>query len=726
LPAEAVGDIVLGMNHGEKFRDHLTALSRNLWWSWNPHLIKLFRDIDPDAFRAFNHNPVLMLGSLSRERLEVLSKDASLRARVDASYRDLTNYLDEPNTWASVHAAPLRVRPVAYFSAEFGIHESLPIYSGGLGVLAGDHLKSASDLGLPLVAVGLFYRESYFRQRLDRDGRQQAEYVRSPPEALPAEPARTLTGKPIIIEVPFSATETLLAGVWEIRVGRNRLLLLDTDVDGNSDENRRLAARLYFGDQRVRIRQELLLGVGGIRALHAAGVSWGGLHLNEGHSAFATLEYTRLRMELTGADFATAAQEVAQSTVFTTHTPVDAGHDRFPPELADSHLEPLRRSLGLSHQDFLGLGRIRPDDAREALCMTVLAFKMSRYANGVSALHGRVTRKSWQVLWPHHREEDVPVGHITNGVHVRTWLASGMQRLYDKHLGTDWHTRMSDPESWARIEGVHDRELWETHRVLKADLVNFVRRKVAEQRRANGYPDSAVAEASTLLDPDALTIGFARRFATYKRADLIFQDIERIKRVLTDPKRPVQFIFSGKAHPADRPGQEVLRHVNEVSNIPELHDKIAFIENYDINVGRHLVQGVDVWLNNPRRPQEASGTSGQKVLLNGGLNCSVLDGWWAEAFDGLNGFAIGDGVTHVDVEVQDQRDALSLYGVLENEILPLFYDRDEHDVPRGWVARMKRTIRTLGWRFNTDRMVSDYTRECYMPAAGALNCRMPK
>jgi len=714
------------MNSSEKFRDHLTALSRNLWWSWNPHIIKLFRDIAPDEFRSSNHNPVKMLAGLSPERLEHLSNDASLRARVDASHRDLTNYLEDTNTWASFHAATLRVRPVAYFSAEFGIHESLPIYSGGLGILAGDHLKSASDLGLPLVAVGLFYRESYFRQRLDRDGHQQVEYVRSPPDSLPAEPARTPDGKPIVIDVKFSATETLLATVWEIRVGRNRLLLLDTDVDGNTDENRRLAARLYFGDQRIRIRQELLLGVGGIRALRAAGISWGGLHLNEGHSAFATLEYTRLRMEMTGADFATAAADVAQSTVFTTHTPVDAGHDRFPPELVDSHLEPLRRSLGLSPQEFFGLGRIRPDDSREALNMTVLAFKMSRYANGVSALHGRVTRKSWQVLWPNHREEEVPVGHITNGVHVRTWLATGMQRLYDKHLGSDWQTRMSDPHSWARIEGVHDRELWETHRVLKADLVSFVRRTVAEQRKSSGYPESAIQAASTLLDPDALTIGFARRFATYKRADLIFRDFERAKRILSDAKRPVQFIFSGKAHPADRPGQEVLRHVHDAASDPDLRGRIAFIENYDINVGRHLVQGVDVWLNNPRRPQEASGTSGQKVLLNGGLNCSVLDGWWAEAYDGLNGFAIGDGVTHIDVDEQDRRDSESLYSVLENEIIPLFYERDAYDVPRGWVARMKRTIRTLGWRFNTDRMVIDYTRECYLPAAGAQNCSMPK
>jgi starch phosphorylase len=714
------------MTPAEKLKGHLVALSRNLWWSWNPHIIKLFRDMDREAFRASNHNPVAMLASFSPERYADLSRDAMLRARVDAAHRELTDYLELPNTWASTHAAPLRVRPVAYFSAEFGIHESLPIYSGGLGVLAGDHLKSASDLGLPLVAVGLFYRESYFRQRLGRDGQQHAEYVRSPAESLPADPARTPAGAPIIVEVPLSMSETLLAQVWEIHVGRNRLLLLDTDVAGNSDENRQLGARLYFGDQRMRIRQELLLGVGGIRALRAAGIVWGGLHLNEGHSAFATLEYTRLRMELTGSDFAAAAQDVAQSTVFTTHTPVDAGHDRFPPELADPHLDPLRRSLNLSHQEFLGLGRIRPEDGREALCMTVLAFKMSRYANGVSALHGRVTRKSWQVLWPHHREDEVPVGHITNGVHVRTWVAPAMQELYARHIGPSWRQHLSDPEAWARLEGVHDAELWETHRVLKADLVRFVRRRVSEQRQTNGFPPEDVEAARTALDPDALTIGFARRFATYKRANLIFSDLARITRLLTDAKRPLQIILSGKAHPADRPGQDLLRQIHDAAMSQALHSRVILIEDYDINVGRHLVQGVDVWLNNPRRPQEASGTSGQKVLLNGGLNCSVLDGWWNEAYDGLNGFAVGDGVTHVNTEEQDRRDARSLYDVLENQIIPLYYDRDEHDIPRGWVARMKRTMWTLGWRFNTDRMVIDYTRECYLPAAGAQSCAMPK
>jgi starch phosphorylase len=713
------------MSPQEKLRFQLEELSRNLWWSWNPEVIRLFRDFDPKLFQASNHNAFALVRSLTPERLERMAGDAFLRARIDRAHRELRDYLSDQDTWASTHAAPLRVRPVAYLSAEFGLHESLPIYSGGLGVLAGDHLKSASDLGLPLVAVGLFYRESYFRQRISRDGLQHAEYVRSSAENLAAMPARRPDGTPVIIQVQLS-NETLLAQVWEVHVGRTRLLLLDTDVDGNSDENRQLAARLYFGDQRVRIRQEHLLGVGGNRALRACGVQWGLLHLNEGHSAFATLECTRLRMEATGADFKTCAQEIAQSTVFTTHTPVDAGHDRFPPNLVDEHLEPLRQSLGLTREEFVGLGRIRPEDHTEALCMTVLAFKMSRYANGVSALHGRITRKSWQVLWPHHREDEVPVGHVTNGVHVRTWLATAMQDLYTRRIGADWRERLTDPSMWARIRNVHDAELWETHRTLKADLVNFVRRVVSEQRRRVGYSDDLVRQAETILDPEALIIGFARRFATYKRANLIFADMPRMVRLLTNPERPVQLVFAGKAHPADKPGQDVLRRVHDAMLMPELINHVVFIEDYDINVGRHLVQGVDVWLNNPRRPQEASGTSGQKVLLNGGLNLSILDGWWAEAYDGLNGFAIGDGTTHVLVDEQDKRDAESLYQVLEKEVVPLYYDRDEQGVPRGWVNRMKRTIQTLGWRFNTDRMVMDYTRECYLPAAGASICSMPK
>jgi starch phosphorylase len=714
------------MSSEDKLRQQLLDLAMNLWWSWNPATIKLFRDLDPQGFRASKHNALVVTKSLAPERLRELAQDAALRTRVDRAHREFRNYVS-PNasTWASTHAAPLRVRPVAYFSAEFGLHESVPIYSGGLGVLAGDHLKTASDLGLALVAVGLYYRESYFRQHIDREGQQHAEYVSVNMDHSPAVPVRNAQGEPLIIDVPLG-NERLLAQVWQLNVGRNPLLLLDTDVPGNSDENRRLSARLYFGDQRVRIRQELLLGMGGVRALRAAGIDWGGLHLNEGHSAFATLEYARLRMEETGADFWTAAQDVAQSTVFTTHTPVDAGHDRFPPELVDEHLEPLRQSLGLSREQFMGLGRIRPEDAREALCMTVIAFKMSRYANAVSSLHGRVTRRSWQVLWPHHREDEVPVGHITNGVHVRTWLAPAMQELFSRHFGSDWLDHLPDPQMWARVENILDEELWDTHRTLKASLVKFVRREVAAQRRRDGYSEDLVRAAETALDPDALTIGFARRFATYKRANLLFSDMARLRKLVLDPQRPVQLVFSGKAHPADRPGQEVLRTVYQNTLDPELRSRLVFIEDYDINVGRHLVQGVDVWMNNPRRPQEASGTSGEKALFNGALNLSVLDGWWAEAYDGLNGFAVGKGLTHTQVAEGDRRDGESLYRTLEEEVVPLYYDRDDEHVPHRWIVRVKRALRTLGWRFNTDRMVMDYTRECYLPSAGATSSQMPK
>jgi starch phosphorylase len=714
------------MTPAEKLAHQLFELSMNMWWAWNPSVIKLFRDIDRKAFHDSKHNPLTVIKHLSRERLQELAADAALRARVDRAYREFRAYVSpKAVTWAEVHAAPLRVRPVAYLSAEFGIHESLPIYSGGLGVLAGDHLKTASDLGLALVAVGLFYRESYFRQRIDHEGQQHAKYEGAPVDYLPITRRTGPDGKPLVIDVPLGH-ERLLAQVWQVSVGRNQLLLLDTDVDGNTDENRRLAARLYYGDQRVRIRQELLLGVGGIRALRACGVDWSGLHLNEGHSAFATLEYARLRMIETGGTFADVAQDVAQSTVFTTHTPVDAGHDRFPPTLVDEHLEPLRLSLRLSRQEFLGLGRVQPADDTEALCMTVLAFKMSRYANAVSCLHGRVTRKAWQVLWPHHREDEVPVGHITNGVHARTWLAPAMQDLYSRHIGPDWADNLTAPEMWARIEAVSDAELWETHRTLRANLVNFARREVAAQRRANGLAEELVQAAATALDPDALTIGFARRFATYKRANLLFTDIERLTRIVCDETRPVQIVFAGKAHPADRPGQEVLKAVVQASMSPRLRSRIVFVEDYDINIARHLVQGVDVWLNTPRRPQEASGTSGEKVLLNGGLNLSVLDGWWAEAYDGQNGFAIGSGVAHVDVGEQDRRDAESLYHVLESEVVPLYYQQDEHGVPHRWVAYVKRAIRTLGWRFNTDRMLRDYVVECYLPSAGVNSCAMPK
>jgi starch phosphorylase len=478
---------------------------------------------------------------------------------------------------------------------------------------------------------------------------------------------------------------------------------------------------LYGGDKRTRIRQELLLGVGGFRAIKAMGISPGVLHLNEGHSGFAVLEAIRSRMQEEGMSFDKAALQVAREVVFTTHTPVPAGHDRFNADLVEEHLGPLREELGISHENLMGFGREYPTNWQEQFCMTVLGLKISRRANAVSSLHGEVSRAMWVSLFPGRPEDAVPIGHVTNGVHVPSWLAPQMCRLYDRHLGVGWQQHSGSAKTWEQIESVDDGELWETHLSLKSQLLDFVRRRAREQAERRNEPQETLLRLSKVLSPDALTIGFARRFATYKRANLICADIERLASMVNDPKRPVQFLFAGKAHPHDEPGKRVLQQIAEMMRDSAFADKFVFVEDYDINVGRHLVQGVDVWLNNPRRPLEASGTSGQKVVLNGGLNLSVLDGWWAEAYDGLNGFAIGTGRTHSDMDVHDRRDGDDLYRVLRDELIPLYYQRDKDGLPRGWINRMKRTIRTLGWRFNADRMVMDYTLKCYIPAAGGTS-----
>jgi len=608
---------------------------------------------------------------------------------------------------------------VAYFSAEFGIHESLPVYSGGLGVLAGDHIKSASDLGIPLVGVGLFYPQGYFRQRLDRDGWQREEYFGTDVTQLAMESAIGKNGRPVVVQLD-TRHGSIRAKVWRTKVGRCDLYLLDSDVEGNAKEDRELTSRLYGGDLRVRVHQELLLGVGGLRALKALGITPGVLHLNEGHSGFAVLEAIRMRMEEEGISFEKAVPLVSRRVVFTTHTPVPAGHDRFPADLVEEHLGPLREAIGISKEQFMGLGRENPS-SNEPFCMTVLGLRLSRRANAVSSLHGEVSRAMWTGLTPGKPEDAVPIGHITNGVHVPTWLAPQMFRLYDRHLGTNWHLHSSESKIWDGIENVDDGELWETHLNLKSRMIDFVRRRAVAQAERREEPQEELQRLKQVLSPDALTIGFARRFATYKRANLILSDIERLVTMVNDPNRPVQFVFAGKAHPMDEPGKRVLQQVARLMRDRQFADKLVFVEDYDINVGRHFVQGVDVWLNNPRRPQEASGTSGQKVVLNGGLNLSVLDGWWAEAYDGLNGFAIGGGQTHSDTDVQDARDAEDLLRVLRDEVIPLYYQRDRDGLPRGWIKRMKRTIRTLGWRFNADRMVMDYTLNCYVPAAGGTS-----
>jgi starch phosphorylase len=711
--ARATGQFVAPVHH------RLAALAQNLWWSWDSDTVGLFRDLDPVRWRACDHNPIALLREITLDQLEVRVSQHALHGRINQAYRRMQEYLGSKDTWGARHASVLGARPVAYFSAEFGLHESIPIYSGGLGILAGDHVKSASDLGIPLVGVGLYYDQGYFRQRLDAEGWQQEAYIDVDHQLLPMQPASS-KGEPVTVEIE-TRTGVIAARVWRVAVGRSTLLLLDSNIDGNSPEDRELTARLYGGDDRIRIRQELLLGVGGVRALAALDIAPGVVHLNEGHSAFAWFELVRRRMDIDGIGADEAMARVASQVVFTTHTPVPAGHDRFSPDMIEEHLGPVRDALGLSFDAFMALGRVNPDDPHERFCMTVLALKACHRANAVSSLHGHVSRAMWRPLYPGLREEHVPIGHITNGVHVSSWLAPQMRLVYDRYLGADWLERAADPALWDAIERVDDGEIWEAHQTLKSRLIADTRRRAVLQAERHGESKAVIAELRRALSPDALTIGFARRFATYKRANLLLQDIEALAALVTHPRMPVQLIFAGKAHPLDGPGKMVLQEVARLTRDPRFIGRVVFIEDYDINVGRHLVQGVDVWLNNPRRPLEACGTSGQKVVLNGGLNLSVLDGWWAEAYDGVNGFAIGNGETHSSTDVHDLRDARALAEVLGGEVVPMYYDRDRDGLPREWIARMKRGIRTLGWRFSAHRMVMDYVVNSYIPAAGGTS-----
>jgi glycogen phosphorylase len=616
------------------------ALAHNVWWTWHPDVINLYRDLDPIRWRQLDHNPIALLREFTPERLVSRAAEMVLFSRINHAFRRLKEYMSTSPTWSTTNTGVLGARPVAYFSAEFGIHESIPIYSGGLGVLSGDHIKSASGLGIPLVAIGLFYDQGYFKQHLDSSGYQSEEYLDTKVANLPMRPALSVDGDPITVSITTRAG-TLMAKVWLMQVGRVKLYLLDCDVEGNNPQDRELTSRLYGGDERTRIRQELVLGIGGVRALRALGIHPGAFHLNEGHSAFATLEVIRQRMDDDGLPFDDALRETAQQTVFTTHTPVPAGHDRFHAALIEEHLGPLRDELGISREQLMGLGRVEPQNESELFCMTVLALKLSRRANAVSALHGHISRRMWAHLWPWRVEEEIPIGHITNGVHTPSWVAWQMMQLFDRHFPVGWPDRMGESGVWQHIRDADPGELWETHNTLKSLLLAFVRRRVSRQCRRRGESDEFVEAARNVLDQDVLTIGFARRFATYKRADLIFRDEDRLARMVNDPQRPMQLVFAGKAHPKDEPGKQLIQRIANLQKDPRFVNRVVFVEDYDINVCRHLVQGVDVWLNNPRRPLEASGTSGQKVVLNGGLNLSVLDGWWAEAYDGKNGFAIG-------------------------------------------------------------------------------------
>ncbi len=698
---------------------HLNEIAQNLWWTWHPEVWQLFKELDAALWRESNHNPLAFLARADADKLRARAREHALMFRVQQASRKLREYVAHSGPRANMEAGPLHKAPVAYFCAEFGIHESLRIYSGGLGVLAGDHLKAASDLAVPLVGVGLFYTLGYFRQSIDPEGWQQEHYDRANTKELPAKKVLGEDGQPLELMVE-SGTGDIYAHVWRLDVGRNPLYLLDADVPRNSEEDRGLTSLLYGGDHRTRVRQELLLGVGGVRLLERLGVKPGVYHLNEGHSAFAPLEVCHTLMRDQGLSFEAARAHIAKKTVFTTHTPVPAGHDRFSPGLLEEHIGPLRERLGLDHYNFHALGRVNPNDPNEPFCMTVLAIKMSEHRNGVSHLHGRVSREMWRELWHERAPHEVPIGHVTNGVHVSSFMAPQMHALYDRHLQRGWEQRMDQPEAWAGIKELDLGELWEAHQILKSRLINFIQARVRAQTAPRGDQPGQLIPGSG-FDPEVLTIGFARRFATYKRADLLFSDIERIKALITDSERPIQLVFSGKAHPKDEPGKRLIQSLVKLTTDPAFKGRIVFLADYEMNVARHMVQGVDVWLNNPRRPLEACGTSGQKVVLNGVLNCSILDGWWAEGYDGLNGFAIGAGEEFARAEDQERYDAQALYRVLEEEIIPLYYSRDTHGLRRQWAERMRWAIVSMGWRFNANRMVLDYLRNAYLPASGATS-----
>jgi len=698
----------------------LHKLAYNVWWCWNHDAVSLFRRIDADLFEQVENSPVKLLGAIEQSRLEQLQQDEGFLAHMDRVEEAFDHYMSATTWFQETYGKDAPSCQIAYFSAEFGLHESIPVYSGGLGVLAGDHLKSASDLGVPLAGISLMYREGYFRQYLNVDGWQQERYPENDFFNLPLIPEVKKDGSPLLISIPFPGRE-IFVRIWRIQVGRVPLYLLDCNIPRNSAEDRTITAQLYGGDSEMRIKQEMVLGIGGIRALRALGRNPTVCHMNEGHSAFSGLERIRLLMEEHNLDFPSAREAVAAGTCFTTHTPVPAGNDVFAPQLIDHAFSAYLPQLRVDRNTIMALGRQNPNDANEPFCMTVLAIRLANVSNGVSQLHGSVSRKMWKAIWPELPEAEVPITSITNGVHTRTWLAAEMAQLYDRYLGIQWEERPTDHSIWKRVDNIPDAELWRTHERRRERLVAFARGRFKSQLKRRGAPPAEIARADEVLDPEALTIGFARRFATYKRGTLIFRNLDRLAAIINHKDRPVQFIFAGKAHPRDHGGKELIAEIAHMSRRPEFRRRVLFLEDYDMNVARYLVQGVDVWLNNPRRPLEASGTSGMKVCVNGGLNLSILDGWWVEGYQGDNGWAIGAGEEYTDLPYQDEVEGRAIYDLLEQEIVPQFYTRSSDGLPRGWLRQMKRSMSTCCAVFNTNRMVQEYTEVCYWPSAQRFN-----
>jgi starch phosphorylase len=692
----------------------LKRLASNLWWTWNQDSQEVFHELSPRGWQSLYHNAVAVLQEVSEYELKVRLQDPNLARRVQVVLKSFEAYLSDEKTWGKKHAPALHANPVAYFSAEIGFHETLPIAAGGLGILAGDHARSASDLGIGFVGISIFYREGYFQQAINQDSWQTDYYVRLNPETLPLEPVLDAAGNPIVCSMDIDLSRVYFHA-WRVNVGRIPVYLLDTNRPENQQFYRDLSLRVYGGDSTTRIMQEMILGMGGVRLLRKLGIEPSVFHMNEGHVAFLTLELMREKMAQ-GMPFPDALAATKQQCIFTTHTPVDAGHDRFRPDLVRYALHELLPQIAPSFSDLMALGRVRPDDENEPFCMTVLALKASRAANAVSQLHGKVTRKMWHALYSGRAVEDVPIGQITNGVHLLGWMKGPVRSFWKRRLGPRWDENINSPAYWKRMldpKFISDEELWALRYRLRRALIEFARRRLEVQGQRLANVDFIAFDR--ILDPDALTIGFARRFATYKRAPLVFQDLGRVLKLVHDQDRPIQFVFAGKAHPMDDEGKRNLQQIIQLTRGSALRSRLIFIENYDVHVARQMVSGCDVWLNNPRRPFEASGTSGMKVSCNGGLNLSILDGWWREAYDGTNGFAIGTDECPESVEEQDRLDSENLYRTLENEVIPCFYNRDETGIPREWIGRVRRSMATIAPVFNTWRMVREYTQKYYAP-----------
>ncbi|MCD4830423.1 MAG: alpha-glucan family phosphorylase [Anaerohalosphaeraceae bacterium] len=698
----------------------LEELSCNLFWAWNPEIVELFRQIDPEMWEQFGHNPVKLLGSVSQTRLNDLAANPGYLYQLKQAQEKLQLYMDSP-VWFDKVWTQGQKPLIAYFSFEFGLHESVPIYSGGLGILAGDHLKSASDLGLPLTGIGLLYQKGYFRQYLNADGWQQERYEENDIYNMPIRLLKKHnSSKPLTIKIAYPQRQ-VIAQIWQIQVGRVKLNLLDTNIPANSQQDRLITSALYTGDSEMRIQQEVLLGIGGYKALLAMGIEPSVCHMNEGHAAFMALERIRHLSNTKKINFAQALEATKASNIFTVHTPVKAGNDEFSPELMNKYFGGYFPKLGINMDQFLGLGRINQGKQSESFKMPVLAMRLSASRNGVSKLHGEVSRSMWADIWPDVPVEEVPIGSITNGIHAKTFVSPELSLLYERYMGFNWDEEIADENIWKNVDQIPDEELWRIHQRNKESLVSFVRKQIKKQMQRRGAYHTELGWAEEVLDPEALTVGFARRFATYKRGNLLLKDVERFIKLLSNVDKPVQIIYAGKAHPNDVQGKEIIRQLIHFASRHDVRRRLVFLEDYNIDIARYMVQGVDIWLNTPRVPMEASGTSGMKAAINGALNVSTLDGWWCEGYTLNGGWVIGAGETYDDYEYQDKVESEATFNLFENEIVPLFYTRSTDNLPRAWINRMKNTLKWNAPRFNTHRMVGDYTNKYYVPSAKRWN-----